>query len=128
MHVWLTTKKAPPEAPLIEMESLNPAKIKRDAKGNALGGIRLPDFAVASAEHRGNGTNKPGGYRLGFLYGYAREFTAEELAALYPNSAAFLKAYDVALADVVKKGYVLQEDAPGMRAVAADWAKKLDRK
>jgi hypothetical protein len=127
MHIWLTTKKAPPEAPLIEMTTTNPAKIARDAKGNALGGIRLPEFAVPSSEHRGNGTTKPGGYRLGFLYGYAREFTNEELAALYPNSASFLKAYDVALNDVVKKGYVLQEDAPGMRAVASEWAKKLDR-
>ena len=39
-----------------------------------------------------------------------------------------LAGYDVALNDIVKKGYVLQDDAPGMRAVAADWAKKLDRK
>jgi hypothetical protein len=126
MHVWLTTGKAPPEAPLIEMASTNPAKIARDAKGNALGGIRLPDFAVASAEHRGNGNTKPGGYRLGFLYGFSREFTDKELAELYPNSADFMKKYDQALNDVVKKGYVLQEDGPGMRAVAAEWAKKLD--
>lgn len=125
-HVWLTTKKAPPEAPLIEMESTNPAKIKRDAKGNALGGIRLPDFEVASSEHRGNGVNKPGGYRLGFLYGYAREFTDKELSELYSGSADFMKKYDKALDDVVKKGYVLKEDAPGMRANAAEWAKKLD--
>jgi hypothetical protein len=128
MHVWLTTKKAPPEAPLIEMASTNPAKIARDAKGNALGGIRLPDFAVPSSEHRGSGTTKPGGYRLGFLYGFAREFTDDELHALYKDSADFLKKYDVALDDVVKKGYVLQEDAPGMRSIAAEWAKKLDKK
>jgi hypothetical protein len=128
MHVWLTTKKAPPIAPLIELESTSPAKIKRDAKGNALGGIRLPEFAVPSAEHRGNGTNKPGGYRLGFLYGFARDFTAEELQALYKDSADYMKKYDAALDDVVKKGYVLKEDAPGMRATAMEWAKKLDKK
>jgi hypothetical protein len=125
-HVWLTTKKGPPKAPLIELESINPAKIKRDAKGNALGGLRLPDFEVASAEHRGNGVNKPGGYRLGFLYGYAREFTDQELAALYSGSAGFMKKYDKALDDVVKKGYVLKEDGPGMRKTAAEWAKQLD--
>ena len=127
VHVWLTTGKSPPEAPLIEMASTNPAKIARDARGNALGGIRLPDFAVPSSEHRGNGTTKPGGYRLGFLYGYAREFTDKELAELYPSSAAFMKAYDKALDDVIKKGYVLKEDGPVMRQVAADWAKKIDR-
>jgi hypothetical protein len=128
MHVWLTTKQAPPEAPLIEVESTTPAKLKRDAKGNALGGIRLPDFAVASAEHRGVGTMKPGGYRLGFLYGFSREFTDAELRALYPDSKAFMHKYDAALDDVVKKGYVLKEDAAPMRANAAEWAKKLDRK
>lgn len=128
MHIWLTTKKAPPEAPLIEVTGVNPAKINRDAKGNAIGGIRLPEIAVPSSEHRGSGTTKPGGYRLGFLYGFSREFTKEELAALYPSSAAFLKAYDAALADVVKKGYVLKEDAPAMRSVAVEWAKKLDGK
>jgi hypothetical protein len=127
MHVWLTTGKAPPKAPLIEMESTSPAKIKRDAKGNALGGIRLPDFTVASAEHRGTGTNKPGGYRLGFLYGFAREFTDDELRALYPDSTAFMSKYDAAIADAVGKGYVLKEDAAAMRATAAKWATKLDR-
>jgi len=127
MHVWLTTQQPPPKAPLIEMESLDPAKIKRDAKGNALGGIRLPDFAVPSAEHRGTGVNKPGGYRLGFLYGFSREFTPDELRALYPDTKAFLVKYDAALADAVKKGYVLAEDAPVLRANAAQWATKLDR-
>ena len=127
MHLWLTTKKAPPRAPLIELTLTNPVKIKRDAKGNALGGVRLPDFAVASAEHRGTGTNKPGGYRLGFLYGFAREFTNDELRALYPDSKAFMTKYDAALADVVRRGYVLEEDAPAMRANAAKWAAKLDR-
>ena len=127
MHVWLTTKQAPPTAPLIELESTSPAKIKRDAKGNALGGIRLPDFAVPTAEHRGSGTNKPGGYRLGFLYGYARDFSADELNALYPNAKAYMDKYDAALADVVKKGYVLKEDAPALRTNAAKWAARLDR-
>jgi hypothetical protein len=127
MHVWLTQKKAPPIAPLIEVAG-DPAKIKRDVKGNALGGIRLPDFAVASAEHRGSGKTKPGGYRLGFLYGFSREFTNEELRVLYKDSADFMKKYDAALDDVVKKGYVLKEDAPGMRATAAEWAKRLDKK
>ncbi len=127
MHVWLTQNKAPPTAPLIELEATNPPKIKRDAHGNALGGIRLPDFAVPTAEHRGTGTNKPGGYRLGFLYGYARDFTAQELAALYPDSKTYLTQYDAALADAVKQGYVLPEDAQGMRTKAAQWAARLDR-
>jgi hypothetical protein len=128
MQVWLTTGKAPPEAPLIQMASTNPAKIARDAKGNALGGIRLPEFAAASAEHRGGGTTKPGGYRLGFLYGFSREFTDAELTKLYPNSSAFMNVYDRASALDVRSGYLLKEDATEMRSIAAAWAKRLDHK
>lgn len=128
MHAWLSSGKAPPTAPLIEMESTNPAKIKRDAMGNALGGIRLPDFAVPTAEHRGSGTNKPGGYRLGFLYGFAREFSDDELHKLYPDSKAFLAKYDAVIAECASKGYLLAEDAPALRATAAQWAVKLDRR
>jgi hypothetical protein len=125
MHKWLTAGTQPPKAPLIEMTAEQPPKIKRDERGNALGGIRLADFAVPSAEHRGNGTTKPGGYRLGFLYGFSREFTAEELKALYPSSAAFLTAYDRALKATVDAGYVLPEDAAAMQQAATAWAQRL---
>ena len=99
--------------------------IKRDERGNALGGIRLPEFAVPSAEHRGRGTAVAGGNRFAFLYGYSREFTAEELAELYPDRNAFLTKYDEALDIAVKSGVVLAEEAIGMRMVAKKWAAKL---
>ena len=37
---WVTTGRRPPQAPRI------PLPVARDADGNALGGIRLPQFAV----------------------------------------------------------------------------------
>jgi hypothetical protein len=126
MQRWLTHGTPPPKAQPIAMTSEQPPKIRRDARGNALGGIRLPDFAVPSAEHRGSGTTKPDGYRLGFLYGYSREFSDQELAALYKGSAGFMTAYDQALRKAVQSGFVLSEDASRMRLRAADWAKKLD--
>ena len=95
---------------------------KRDARGNALGGVRLPEFAVPSSEHRGTGTRVEGGSRFAFLYGYSREFTAEELAELYQGRDAFLAKYGAALEEAVRAGVVLAEEAPEMRQVAEAWA------
>lgn len=126
MQHWLLDGKTPPSAKPIEVVAGQPAVIQRDAHGNAKGGIRLPDFAVETAEHRGSGVTKPGGYRLGFLYGFSREYTAQELKALYPDAAAFMKAYDKSLQETVTAGYVLKEDAPAMRATALAWSKNLN--
>ena len=52
MHVWLRDGTAPPEMPLIALDQGTSGAIKRDERGNAVGGIRLPDFAVPTAEHR----------------------------------------------------------------------------
>lgn len=122
MHVWLTQGTAPPVMPPIEVAD---GAIQRDERGNALGGIRLPAFAVPSAEHRGRGTAIAGGNRFAFLYGYARDFTAEELAGLYPDRGVFLSKYDMALEKSVQSGVVLEEDAPRLREAAEKWAAKL---
>ena len=128
MQVWLTTGKAPPEAPLIEMTADKPPLIARDVNGNARGGIRLPDIAVATGEHRGAGLTRPSGFIFGYLFGFARELHPKDLARRYPNSSAYLSAYDQALKAVVDKGYVLPEDAAALRGAASAWAVKLDRK
>ena len=126
MHVWLTEGTSPPQIPPIETIAgdSNRPTLQRDERGNALGGVRLPAFAVASSEHRGNGTRVPGGSRFAFLYGYSRAFTATELAELYPSRQAFLEKYDRALEGAVVSGTVLAEDAPGLQEAAQEWAKK----
>jgi hypothetical protein len=126
LHRWLAQGAPPPKAPRIAMTGDQPPKIRRDPRGNAQGGIRLPELDVPIAEHRGAGTNKPGGNRLGFLYGHARDFSPSELAALYPNSAAFLRAYERAMNKAVRAGFILHDEIPRMRASAAEWSKRLD--
>ena len=81
MHAWLKDGTPPPIAARIKVTQDKQAKIETDKYGNALGGIRLPDLAVPTAEHRGRGISKPGGNRFAFLYGYARDFTSKELKA-----------------------------------------------
>jgi hypothetical protein len=124
MHIWLAAGDAPPVMPPISVAAGDGGSraIERDEHGNAVGGIRLPELAVPSAEHRGIGQRVEGGSRFAFLYGFSRDFSTEELAELYADRHAFLARYDEALEMAVKKGYVLPEQAPVLRETAGEWA------
>lgn len=124
MHIWLTTGKAPPVLPRIEIEPGAPPAVRRDSRGNALGGIRLPELDVPTAVHSGMG-QRGGGNRFAFLYGQAHDLPGEEIARLYPSRAAYLAAYESALAKVVASGAVLPEAAEGLRARAAARIERL---
>jgi len=125
MHVWLAEGKTPPVMPPIEATNDGGVVIARDELGNARGGVRLPDFAVPSAEHRGRGKPVAGGNRFAFLYGYARDFSAEELAELYPNRQVFLGKYDAALEHSLSSGVIVLEDVERLREQAVRWPQIL---
>ena len=125
MHAWLTRGEAPPKMPPIEVSTAGGSpEIARDELGNARGGIRLPDLAVPTAVHGGIGKRTEGGNRFAFLYGHARDLSAEELARLYDSRADFLARYDAALAASVAAGVVLEDDVPRLRAAAVAWAEQ----
>jgi len=113
-HTWLGGGPPPPRQARIEFESVEPPTIRRDQYGNALGGIRLPEFAVPTGEHRGNIE----GDLQKSLPGYSRPFTAAELHELYPNREAYLDQWQDALDGGVADGFILPEDASTMRTVA----------
>ncbi len=127
MHAWLATGTPPPVMPLIETvqgEDGN-ATVKRDAYGNAVGGIRLPDIAVPTAAHSGTGKPVEGGSRFAFLYGSAHDFSDTALAGLYSSRNEYLAKYDAALAQAIDAGAVLAEDGPRLREAAATWSDRL---
>jgi Alpha/beta hydrolase domain len=117
-HAWLEGRPPPPPQARIEFESTEPPKIRRDQYGNALGGIRLPDFAVATGEHRGSND----GAIDESIVGYSRPFTTTELHELYPNQATYLGQWQAALDRGVADGFILPEDAPAMKAIADETA------
>ncbi len=123
MHRWLKDGKEPPRMPLITVNEKS--AIELDERGNALGGIRLPDFAVATSTHKGRGKAVSGGNRFAFLYGSAEDFPADDLAKLYPTRGKFIAAYDKALEKSVEEGMVLAEDAPKLRETAQVWSGRL---
>ena len=121
LHMWLDGGPPPPLQARLEFESADPPTIRRDQYGNALGGVRLPDFAVPIGEHRGMND----GDIHESLVGYSRPFTASELHELYRDQEAYLRRWHAALDRGVAHGFILPEDAASMKAVAAERANTI---
>ena len=127
-HHWIASGTEPPRMPRITMTNAQSGRrtIQRDANGNAMGGIRLPDLAVPTARHRGAGRFGGGGAnRFSFLYGLSQNFDDEKLAHLYSNRTVFLEKYERELERCVQAGVILTEDVQSMRNRATQWAQRL---
>ena len=105
LNLWVREGKAPPSAPPIEISG-SPAAIARDAAGNALGGLRLPQLDVPVAHYGGVGT--PAECRLD---GFAVPFDGEMLKRLYPTLADYVSKVRAAVSAAVKEGYLLPPEA-----------------
>jgi hypothetical protein len=114
MSRWLKDGMPPPSAPPIDIVTENgkPA-IDRDSFGNALGGIRLAEHAVATAVN--SGENGGGGFC--FLTGSHEDFDKARLAMLYSSHTSYVSDVKVATDKNLKAGYILKADAA--RTIAA---------
>jgi hypothetical protein len=86
--------------------------------GIAVGGIRTPwvDVPVAIL----SGLQDGGGEGMTFLFGTTKRFSPALLAELYPGGReSYLKQFGDSLDDVVGRGFLLEADAPEIRALAA---------
>src|SRR3546814_14005570 len=77
VHRWLGGGPPPPPQEPIAFDA-DGKTIARDAHGNALGGVRLPELEVPIASYRGQGARH-------FLAGETHPFAANELTRLYPD-------------------------------------------
>ena len=112
---WVKDGTPPPSAPPIEivMENGKPA-IDRDSFGNALGGIRLAEHAVATAVNSGEN----GGVGFCFLTGWHEDFDRTRLAMLYSSHTSYVSDVKVQTEKNVKAGYILRADAAKTIAAA----------
>lgn len=117
LYRWVRQGVAPPSAPRLEMDPGPPPTIRRDARGNALGGIRTPQLDAPIATLSGEG--QAGGGFCG-LFGTTVLFDGATLAELYPDQAAYVNAFNAATDRAVAAGYILPPDAELMKAAAAD--------
>jgi Alpha/beta hydrolase domain len=111
---WLAEGIPAPTQPRIDLDPERTMSIRRDERGNACGGIRLPELEVPTFEYRGAafGTGRAP------LFGAARPFPDDVLRALYPDRAAYVEGWDAAVDRLVRTGALRPEDAPEMRVRA----------
>jgi hypothetical protein len=114
MVTWIDAGVAPPKAPRLKWTDAT--TIARDARGNALGGIQLPDHSVATALNDGENT----GAVFCFLFGAHIPFDEETLSTLYPSHANYVSAVRTATDNVVEAGFLLKPDARVTRRQAAE--------
>ncbi len=105
---WIADGTAPAIATRIELVSAGRVSVAaRDAYGNALGGIRLPDHDVATATN--TGVNSGAGFCI--LYGSYLPFDAATLHALYPTHASYVDQVTQSARARQAEGLILAEDA-----------------
>jgi hypothetical protein len=114
MQRWIAEGISPPVQPLIEFTG-DPPRIARDEYGNALGGIRIPDFAVPLATHVG----EPLFEGPPTMTGSSEPFDAATLEKLYPSKDDYLRKYNDAVDHCVATGAILEREAIGLREQAA---------
>lgn len=103
---WVRDGIEPPTAPPIETTPGPPLTVIRDAFGNALGGVQLPQHAVPTATN--TGVNSPVSCRV---LGTYLPLDAETLQTLYPNHGAYVGAVLRSTLENLLKGHMVMEDA-----------------
>ena len=112
---WVRTGKPPARAPRLQVAAGPPPAIMRDARGNALGGIRTPQVDVPIAAF----TGEQEGSIICRLLGTTTLFDAATLASLYPSHRAYVAAFDRATTRTVRAGFLRKPDAKLLRQWAA---------
>jgi hypothetical protein len=111
---WVRHGRPPRRAPRLELDPGPPVAIRRDAHGNALGGVRTPQVDAPIAAF----TGEQEGSLLCSLFGTTTPFDAAKLAELYPSHRRFVSAWRRSLRRSVRAGWVLEPDAKLMRTWA----------
>lgn len=117
---WVAENAAPPSFTLIDFDD-DPPRIRRDAHGNATGGIRLPDLEAPIAAHRGR--NDRDGMEA--LSGSMRRFSAEKVRELYPTRDDYLAQWSASVDRGVTAGYILSTEADLLKQLGVDKASAL---
>jgi hypothetical protein len=117
LNRWVRTGTAPPHGPRLELTAGTHPTIRRDALGNALGGIRTPELDVPISAL--TGTAVPGQSVTCNFFGSTSPFTEATLTSLYPTHADYVAKFDAATRRAVTAGFILPPDATEIEAAAA---------
>jgi hypothetical protein len=114
---WLRDRTPPPTAPRLEVRDGDPRSFVVDEHGIARGGIRTPHVDVPAATLSGLGNS---GAPIAFLCGTTTPFSVEKLASMYADKADYCARFDAATEEAVSRGFLLEADAPEIKALAAE--------
>lgn len=109
---WINEGTAAPAAPQFERNA--DGSLKRNADGELLGGIRLPQLAVPTG--RNSGFNSGPGTCM--LAGFHHDYSPAELKARYHDHARYVREVDKATQEVLRAGFILPYDAEQIRKSA----------
>lgn len=122
---WIRDGREPPKAEPITLATVGtpagtpaaqaqPSVATRDARGNALGGIRVPTHAVPTATN--TGVNSGSGFCI--LFGSHEPFDAATLRTLYTDKADYVAKVRASAQANVAAGFMQQQDANAIIAEA----------
>lgn len=112
LNRWIIDGTDVPAAPQFERNS--DGTLKRDADGELLGGIRLPQLAAPTAQNSGFNSG-PG---TCMLAGFHHDYSLAELQARYHDHARYVREVDKATQEVLKAGFLPPYDAEQIRKSA----------
>ena len=114
---WVRGAAEPPPSRVIDMvaETDGSRLIKRDAAGNALGGVRPPSLDVPLGGYLPNNT----GAGFCFLIGSFAPFDEAELTRRYADHDRYLQQVRDAASRAMAARFLLEPDADGLFAEAA---------
>ena len=107
---WIVGGSAPARAPRLLFEE--PRRLRRDALGRTMGGIRYAALEVPSADNHGIG---PAGIALA---GGHRDFGPDEMTRHYGSPAAYLAQVEAAVCANLAQGFLLPPEAERIRSEA----------
>lgn len=108
---WAETGQ--PAAPTRQFQRDASGAVMRDAQGQVLGGVRLPQFVVPTAHMAPNGDAL-----ACLLAGHHRDFTAEEFLQRHGSPQAYARQVAQVMQEAVAQGHVLPHDARAARLAA----------
>jgi hypothetical protein len=117
MNEWIKGGAPPSSAPRFSRDtSVTPAVVRRDDKGEVIGGIRLSEFVYPTQMNKGRGNT--GANFFCFITGTHLPYTAEQLAIRYPDRDKYLSDVQKLNANNASDGFILQVDALKSTAAA----------
>jgi hypothetical protein len=112
---WITRGTPPPSAPRIEITTVGApgtmAVVARDSLGLALGGIRLSELAVPTAENVGVNSGPGACVR----WGYSVPFDIATLNGLYPDHDSYVDQVIAVTEGNIRNGYI--DAADGQQSI-----------